>query len=182
MFWLYYIRIIILWTSYSQSFKNHFNWSIKRRAMQNHYLHRSSLFCCVTFLLFNSIVISYQKQSFYLLKALLLRGICIEIRKENLLYWYKYTNLYIKYKIFFSRNKTNFDKAILIMKNSTIYANKSRFIKFFIIINVIPWHKYIWKLILLKKLNTGSSSLFIVIFLYEMPKKHTTYVGTAINA
>gem|GEM_PF-4841884 len=61
--------------------------------MQNHYLHRSSLFCCVTFLLFNSIVISYQKQSFYLLKALLLRGICIEIKRYILLlYLQRYVN------------------------------------------------------------------------------------------
>ena len=93
IFWLYYIRIIILWTSYSQSFKNHFNWSIKRGAMQNYYLHRSSLYSCATFLLFNSIVISYQKQSFYLLKALLLRGNCIDVtRYILLLYLQRYVN------------------------------------------------------------------------------------------
>ena len=65
--------------------------------MQNYYLHRSSLFCCATFLLFNSIVISYQKQSFYLLKALLLRGNCIEIKRLFHCKW-----PFVIYKIVFS--------------------------------------------------------------------------------
>ena len=78
------------------------------------------------------------KSTLLLPKTLPLRDYCINIKKEDLLCLYECNNYYIEYNNFFSRNKTIFERAIFIIKNRMIYANKLRFINVAIIINVIP--------------------------------------------